>query len=181
MKALQDAPKEPIGINLNIGCGKKIWPGFINIDFPGNWSKKKPDIECDVRNLPLPDNYADTAYSIHVLEHFYRWETVDVLKEWWRVLKPGGKLVIEVPCLDRVLGFFIDALEKQTPINYQATMWRLYGDPIYKDEHMVHRWCFLVSELRQVMQEAGLENVEVSQPQFHHPQADMRMTGYKCK
>ena len=69
------------GIHLNIGCGAKIWKKFVNIDYPSNWSRRKPDLECDIRSIPLPDNHADSAYAIHVLEHFYRWETEDVLKE----------------------------------------------------------------------------------------------------
>jgi predicted SAM-dependent methyltransferase len=179
VKSIQKAPGVAHGIHLNIGCGNKLWPGFVNIDFPGNWSGKEPDIECDVRKLELPDDYADSAYAIHVLEHFYRWETEDVLTEWKRVLKPGGKLIVELPCLDRVLAFFINALETKTPINYQATMWRLYGDPIYKDEHMVHRWCFLVSELRQIFESVGFKDIEVKDPEYHHPRADMRMVGTK--
>jgi predicted SAM-dependent methyltransferase len=96
-------PSVAPGVNLNIGCGRKLWESFINIDFPGNWSGKKPDIEADIRAIPLPDDHADIAYAIHVLEHIQRWETEDVLKEWRRVLKPGGKLIIEVPCLDKFL------------------------------------------------------------------------------
>ncbi len=47
-KANQMEPDVPPGIHLNLGCGKKLWDGFINIDFPSNWSGKKADIECDV-------------------------------------------------------------------------------------------------------------------------------------
>lgn len=172
-------PDEPKGVHLNIACGAKIWPGFVNIDFPSNWSKIKPDVECDVRKLTIPDDYADTAYAIHILEHFYRWETVDVLKEWRRVLKKGGKLVIEVPCLDRIVMYFKSCLELSKPINEQMTMWGMYGDPIYKDPNMCHRWCFSAAELIDLMKEAGFENVSASSPEYHHPARDMRVTGYK--
>ena len=120
----------------------------MNIDFPGNWSNIKPDLECDVRKLELPDDHADTAYAIHILEHFYRWETEDVLKEWKRVLKPGGKLVVELPCLDRILTYFKKCMEEKKPVNEQMTMWALYGDPGYNDPAMVHRWCFSAYELK---------------------------------
>ena len=179
MKALQKPPEVGEGIHLNLGCGNKVWPGFVNVDFASNYAGTKPDVECDLRAVPLPDNYADSAYAIHVLEHFFRWETEKVLAEWIRLLKPGGKLVIEVPCLDRVLGLFYHAIEHGKPINVQATMWRLYGDPGYEDPNMVHKWIFSVSELKQLMEQAGLHDVEVSAPHYHHPQADMRVTGIK--
>lgn len=172
-------PKVDPGVHLNIGCGGKVWDGFLNIDFPGNWSGMAPDLECDVRELPLSDNYADSAWAIHVLEHFYRWETEKVLSEWKRVLKPGGRLVIEVPCLDMVLKAFMWAKEKGQPLNEQLTMWRLYGDPKYEDAHMVHRWCFSAHELVHLMREVGFRDVVAGPPEYHHPQGDMRVTGVK--
>jgi predicted SAM-dependent methyltransferase len=178
-KANKIAPDVPEGIHLNIGCGAKLWEGFVNIDFPGNWSGKKPDVECDVRALTLPDDYADSAYAIHVFEHFYRWEAESVLTEWKRVLKPGGSLILELPCLDKVIGQFIHAIEGNTPITDQSTMWRLYGDPFYKDPHMVHRWCYPVSELIGLMQEAGFKDVHYEEPKYHVPQCDMRIVGIK--
>lgn len=178
-KASQVAPDEPEGINLNIGCGGKLWKGFVNIDFPGNWSGKSPDVECDVRKLELPDDYADTAYAIHVLEHFYRWETEDVLSEWRRVLKPGGKLVVEVPCLDKVVNIFNYYISEKKPINPQMTLWALYGDPYYEDEHMVHRWCFLVGELKAIFESVGFKNVHYAEPEYHAKQRDMRIVGFK--
>jgi len=180
MKKMESRPPEVAeGIHLNIGCGAKTWPGFVNIDFPSNWSGRKPDVECDVRNITLPDGYADSAYAIHVLEHFYRYETEDVLKEWIRLLKPGGKLIIEVPCLDKVIKNFNAYISKKKEINPQATMWRLYGDPKYKDPAMVHRWCFSVQELIALMENAGLRDVAYAEPKYHHPQCDMRVVGTK--
>jgi SAM-dependent methyltransferase len=178
-KANSQPPEVSEGIHLNIGCGAKTWPEFVNLDFPSNWSGRKPDIECDIRNIPLPDNHADSAYAIHVLEHFYRYETEDVLKEWIRVLKPGGKLIIEVPCLDKVIWLFGKYIQDKKEINQQATMWRLYGDPIYKNPAMVHKWCFSVQELIAQMQDVGLKDVKYSSPEYHSPDCDMRITGTK--
>ena len=177
--AASHRPNVESAINLNIGCGKKLWPGFVNIDFASNWSGKKPDIECDVRDIPLPDDYADNAYAIHVLEHFYRWETGDVLKEWVRVLKPGGTLVIEVPCMDKVMHLFNYYVKNKRPLNQQATLWRLYGDPDYRDPNMVHKWCFSVEELKGEMAAAGLNDVVYSEPEYHVKECDMRISGVK--
>ncbi len=175
----QHVPSVEPGVHLNIGCGFKLWDGFINIDFPGNWSGKKPDIEADIRAIPLPDNYADSAYAIHVLEHFQRWETEDVLKEWRRVLKPEGKLIIEVPCLDKIIGHFNKAIATKTQINMQKTMFALYGDPVYKDETMIHKWCFGVGELLELFKDVGFRDVKHSEPEWHMATRDIRITGIK--
>lgn len=177
--ANQTPPKLPEGIHLNLGCGKKIWPGFVNIDFPSNWSGKKPDIECDLRAIPLENGYADSAFAIHVLEHFYRWETEKVVAEWARILKPGGLLVIEVPCMDKVIGLFNHFISQKKPINEQMTLWALYGDPGYEEPTMVHKWCFFVQELMHILRESGFEDVSYEEPQYHAKVRDIRVSGRK--
>lgn len=57
----------------------------IEVDFPG----------YDGINLPFPDESQDYVYSSHCLEHISDYKTV--IKEWYRVLKNGGHIVIVVP------------------------------------------------------------------------------------
>lgn len=55
------------------------------------------------------DESFDVLYASHVLEHFdYQQELGDTLKEWHRVLKPGGELLISVPDLEVLAGFILD-------------------------------------------------------------------------
>lgn len=55
---------------------------------------KLPDVVCDIRKLGnFPDNFADEILDVHVVKHSWRWEVVEILKEWVRVLKPGGKII----------------------------------------------------------------------------------------
>src|SRR5262245_54294968 len=111
-------------IALHLGCGKKIVPGFINIDMPGNYMGIKPDMELDIsKPLPFEDEYADEVHSYHVIEHFYRWDLVTILKDWHRVLKPGGVMVTECPCLDKVRRLLVSS--KSTDM--QLAMLGLYG------------------------------------------------------
>lgn len=54
-------------------------------------------LEYDVRNLPFESASFDYVYSISVIEHISNDEDTKALMEMWRVLKPGGSLVLTVP------------------------------------------------------------------------------------
>jgi predicted SAM-dependent methyltransferase len=45
------------------------------------------------------DNSVDEIWSSHMLEHLPKRQVIPTLREWYRVLKVGGRLVIEVPDL----------------------------------------------------------------------------------
>ena len=86
-------------IKLNLGCGRvspSIFTDHINVDLikhPG------VDVASDVTALPFANDYADEVYASHILEHFGTYQTTVVIKEWLRVLKPGGLIRIVVPNL----------------------------------------------------------------------------------
>jgi SAM-dependent methyltransferase len=54
-----------------------------------------PLLQFDMRSCPLPDRTVDAVVMLNVLEHIDR--DADALREAWRILKPGGIAVIEVP------------------------------------------------------------------------------------
>ena len=68
-----------MAIKLNLGCGDKLIPGYVNVDVVQERAGKQPDVNCDIRNLKVfGDNYADEVLAVHVVEHFWRWEIVEV-------------------------------------------------------------------------------------------------------
>jgi SAM-dependent methyltransferase len=170
-------------VKLNLGCGNVLLPGYVNVDVAVERAGWQPDVCCDIRDLAVfADNHADEVMAIHVIEHFYRWEVVDLLKEWVRVLKPGGRLVLECPNLVTACAELLknpDAGSRPDQLG-QRTMWCLYGDPAWKDPLMCHRWLYTPLSLAQVMHEAGLRQLEQTPPRFKlkHPR-DMRVEGIK--
>jgi SAM-dependent methyltransferase len=57
----------------------------------------KPDLLWDGKTIPLADNSIDCAIATEVFEHCF--EVEPVMREIWRVLKPGGSLFFTVPFL----------------------------------------------------------------------------------
>lgn len=170
-------------VKLNLGCGDKILSGYINVDTVSERAGNRPDIICDVRNLDnFSDEYADEILAVHVVEHFWRWEVVSILKDWVRVLKPGGKLILECPNLKSACEEFLKNpdLMSQPGVEGQRTMWVFYGDPRWTDPLMVHRWGYTPLSLAQVMHEAGLKDLrqEPAEYKLREPR-DMRITGIK--
>jgi SAM-dependent methyltransferase len=170
-------------IRLNLGCGDKILPGYINVDVVSERAGNKPDFVTDIRDLKgIPDSFADEVLAVHVVEHFWRWEVLNVLKEWCRVLKPGGKMILECPNLRSACEEFLkndDAAALPGPEG-QRTMWVFYGDPRWRDPLMVHRWGYTPVSLARVMHEAGLVNLQQEPAQFKlREPRDMRIVGTK--
>ncbi len=54
-------------------------------------------IFASIDNLPIKDNSLDAIISTDVLEHIYPETQESVLNEFFRTLKPGGKLLISYP------------------------------------------------------------------------------------
>jgi ubiquinone/menaquinone biosynthesis C-methylase UbiE len=170
-------------IKLNLGCGDKILEGFVNVDVVESRAGKRPDVICDLHKLtPFEDGSADEIMAIHVVEHFWRWEVLDILKEWVRVLKPGGKMILECPNLISACQAVLadpDNVTGPGPEG-QTSMWVLYGDPRWKDPLMVHRWGYTPRSLASIMHQAGLGELrqEPAQYKLREPR-DMRITGLK--
>jgi len=93
-------------LRLNLGCGSDIREGYQNIDV-----RNLPNITviADIRNLPYREESVDEILAIDILEHVSYRETVNVLKKWVDLLKVGGSLIIQIPCLDSIIKFLIEA------------------------------------------------------------------------
>ena len=168
---------------LNLGCGNKILPGYINVDVAPARAGTRPDVICDLRDLAkFEDDSVDEVLSVHVIEHFWRWEIDELLREWARVLKPGGRMVIECPNLKAACEAFLASPDERAGPGHEGetTMWAFYGDPSWEDPLMCHRWGYTPGSLGEVMERAGLVNVAQEPAQFKMREPrDMRVVGYK--
>jgi predicted SAM-dependent methyltransferase len=137
------------------------------------------DVQSDLKALPFEDNYADRIAAIHVIEHFYRWEAEDVLREWMRVLKPGGQLILELPCMDKVFDYIVQCYQQRVPTSPTFSWLPLWGDPKHKDPAMCHRYGYTAAMIVQILRDVGFQDVKYSKATYHFPERDMRITGFK--
>ena len=105
------------GNGIDVGCGYSKLGACVGIDkIPygqliniKDETKKVSQAEWafDAGSLPLKDNTMDFVYSSHAIEHITPNVTSDktelVIKEWIRVLKPGGYLLMIIPDINHCI------------------------------------------------------------------------------
>ena len=81
-------------LKLNLGCGQKYLPGYVNCDVLPH---VRADRYFDLNRFPYPfaDGCADEIWMDNVLEHLD--DVVVVMSELHRLLRPGGRLRLLVP------------------------------------------------------------------------------------
>ncbi|MBS0171441.1 MAG: methyltransferase domain-containing protein [Nitrospira sp.] len=94
---------------LNIGCGPITHACWTNVDV---WAADPSVILHDLHKpLPFDDQSYDAAYASHVLEHFAPDAAHNLLRECYRVLKPGSIMRVVVPDLEAIARGYLEALD----------------------------------------------------------------------
>lgn len=93
MTTLSPVPAGTGPLRLNLGCGFDARPGdYINVDWE---TRPGVDMRLDLDRTPWPweDGSVDEILALNLLEHL---EMNRVWPEVYRILKPGGRITIEV-------------------------------------------------------------------------------------
>lgn len=125
-------------MKLDLGAGAVSPEGFTPLGRAHN---------TEIYPLPYEDGTVDAIIASHVLEHFPHREVANVLKEWVRVLKPGGELKIAVPDLRKIAQKYL-ANEDMPTEGY------LMGGQV--DEYDFHKAAFDETKLKLLLAGAGL-------------------------
>lgn len=162
---------------LHVGCGPAN-PEKLPEMFRGNeWQevrldideKVKPDIVSSMTDMHMVEEGSmDALFSSHNVEHLYRHQVPGALKEFNRVIKPGGQVVITLPDVQTVAayvaeGILDDPLYK-SPAGPIAPVDILYGwtQSIASGNHfMAHKTGFSAKTLAQHMLSVGFSNIVV--------------------
>lgn len=175
---------------LEIGPGNERLPGFETLNVV-----RTPftDHVGDARKPPFPDGSFDEVYSSHCIEHVEWFEVEGTIKEWVRILKPGGLIEIHTVDGERMMRAALGDIE------VKAGAWRqdLHGGDPYKwavgrllcyakrgDGGVnLHRAILTPAYLRECLEEAGVVEIEpVAEPRGSkkHPGINMGFRGVKA-
>ena len=171
---------------LNVGSSSVLVSGFEALDKRSFVGVRR----CDIRvGLPYPDASVEIICSSHTLEHLHpHTELPGVLKEFHRVLVPGGLVRAAVPDLAVLLRCYADqdfsriakmqaGLKASVGVAFSDLPLALQfsaicfgnngGGPVYDG----HYACWDEDALRRVFEQAGFVDVRVVGPtESRHPE-----------
>jgi SAM-dependent methyltransferase len=101
---VQNRLSEMVGVVYDLGCGLRpyekdiltVADRYVGVDWSSTLHGLHADIVADMnKRLPIDNDVADTVVSFQVLEHLCEPQTM--LNEAFRIIRPGGKILISVP------------------------------------------------------------------------------------
>ena len=141
------------GLRLHIG-GREKRDGWTVLD---SEARDHVDHVGDCRDLSFLNNEScEEIYASHVVEHLgYDQGVGQALKEFHRVLVPGGRLRLSVPDMDTLCSLFV---HPQTTLNEKFHLMRmLFGGRL--DAADVHLTGFNFEFLRDFLTRAGFRDI----------------------
>jgi SAM-dependent methyltransferase len=88
---------------LDVGFGgSACHPKAITLDMPVGYCPSleghRQVLRGDCKNMPfICDNAFDTLWNSHIIEDHTFEVQAQILREWWRILRPGGHLITVAP------------------------------------------------------------------------------------
>jgi predicted SAM-dependent methyltransferase len=142
-------------MKLNLGCGLDKKQGYINIDIR---REVNPDLIWNLENIPYPfeTNSVEEIIAKDVLEHIPFRKVENILKEWFRILKPQGKLYIQTPDLIAICYKVI----LNNNYTWKDISYWVYGGQDYNENF--HKSGFTIPTIRKLLESIGfkIEKIE---------------------
>ena len=151
----------PDPLRLNLGCGRRLREGWVNIDVN---PKTNSDLCLDVTEdqWPFEDGSVERIVAYHLLEHLSRDDGRELLARCHQLLKPGGVLVVETPDLEGVVAKF--------PGSQRRMLRSIYGDQ--SNTWRRHRWGFSRDTIRLALKEAGFQAITTGPGTDYHAETE---------
>jgi len=148
------------GLKLHLGCSWVYLNDFINIDI----DSPVADMDANVSKLPMfKDNTAALIVNSHLIEHFNKVEAMEAVKEWHRVLMPGGWLITEGPDMEKCFRIYLNSKDDA---EREATLGCIYGSNWY-NIYMAHLWGYRELDIINMMRKVGFSYAVPNTPIQH--------------
>lgn len=151
---------------LHIGCGFHVLPGWLNTDYyPTDPNVAHLDA---TKPFPFEDATFDFVFSEHMIEHVPYLDGCNMLRECFRVLKPGGVVRISTPDLNFLIELYGSSKTEQQQKYIEWSKqnfapWAAEANDTFIINNFMRDWghCFIYDEkaLGQAMENAGLRDI----------------------
>lgn len=179
-------PQEParivappgVKLVLHVGCGAREEMGLHERFHGPQWREVRldvdpgvePDVVASITDMsPVPSASVDAVYSHHNIEHVFAHEVPQAMREFFRVLKPGGEVLLATPDLQTVAraiasGRLEDTLYRSGVGNVTAldVVYGFRSDIATGRDFMAHRTGFTLGTLARKLGDAGFVGIEVT-------------------
>lgn len=102
--------------------------------------------------IPLPEGVADFIYSSHFIEHLFRKDAENLLRDSWRVLKIGGTIRVSVPDLEYACSLYAAGEKAKMLENY----FFVSGDDSY---YARHKYMYDYPMFAELLARAGFRDI----------------------
>jgi hypothetical protein len=103
-------------------------------------------------DLKFDDNLCQEVKAIQLIEHLGLYQSIYSLSEFFRVLEPSGKLILETPDLERAFKIYLNSDYEQK----KETLKWIYGLP---HQGLEHKFCFPPQLLIEILDKIGFEDI----------------------
>lgn len=166
-------------IRLNLGSGGVEVPGYISVDKYDT----RASILWDVFDLDqyLPENSVEELLASHLFEHVNPYKSVEMLKKWLKILKPGGRLIMELPNIEELCKDFVKGSkeERYGILNciYGSVNTKEVGDK--SEITSPHLWGWYPEIMYDHLVWAGFTDIQILPEQIPHPHKNFRVEAIK--
>jgi SAM-dependent methyltransferase len=138
-------------------------------------------VDMDVTKLDFDDGTVSEIMASHLFEHISPFKVEEMLRDWLRVLKPGGRLVMELPNIEELCRRFVTASkgERYGILNavYGSVNTTALGLP--SDITSPHLFGWWPEAMFDMLSHVGYVNIRFGPEQWPHPESNFRVEAEK--
>ncbi len=165
---------------LNAGCGAVRYGGLPPAFLPARWEEVRLDVDpatrpdiiaslADMRRA-VPNASFDAVYSSHSIEHLYAHEVIPAFREFRRVIRPDGFVLLTCPDLLAISRLILaqgaETVAYQSPAGPIRPIDMLFGHGRSIAEGkvaMAHRTGFTAPRIARLALESGFREVRATE------------------